>query len=306
MESYISISPEIRQALSSHQPVVALESTIISHGMTYPRNFETALAVEQIVRDQGAIPATIALMNGKIIVGLSQKQIRTLAFSGKVQKVSRRDIPFVLQNADLLGATTVAATMIVAKMVGIPIFATGGIGGVHRGAQQSFDVSADLQELSQTNVAVVCAGIKSILDIPLTREVLETKGVAIIGYRSDCLPLFHSSQSPWKVDYRYDNPSDIASALRCKWQLGLDGGVVVANPIPSEFDIPQKQIEDFISQALAAAHEEGIEGKEVTPYLLKHLEKITGGKSLEANIALVLNNAKLAAKIACSYFKSTD
>lgn len=298
---YLSISKDVQHAISAGRPVVALESTIISHGMPYPRNVETALGLEALIRDYGAVPATIALIDKKIKVGLSVDEIEVLATAKDVKKVSRRDIPFVLADANAMGACTVAATMIAADMAGIRVFATGGIGGVHRAAQQSFDVSADLQELSQTNVAVVCAGVKSILDLPLTCEVLETLGVPIAGYQTDCLPSFYSRKTDLPVDARYDTPESLANALKIKWDLELAGGVLVANPIPKEHAIDGHLMEKHIQSALKEAEKAGIKGKAITPYLLSRLEVLTAGKSLDANVELVKSNAILAAQIATAW-----
>ncbi|HOY18177.1 MAG TPA: pseudouridine-5'-phosphate glycosidase, partial [Haliscomenobacter sp.] len=290
--------PEVSSALRSKQPVVALESTIISHGMPYPRNVETALQVEAIVRKNGAIPATIAVINGRMKVGLSKQEITNLGKLGTaVLKVSRRDLPVVIAQGQN-GATTVAATMIIADLAGISIFATGGIGGVHRGASESMDVSADLQELARTNVAVVCAGAKSILDLGLTLEYLETQGVPVLGYQTTEFPAFYTRNSGFKVDQSIDSAEELADILSIKWQLGLKGGAVIANPIPQEFQLEYAVMEQAIQQALAKAEKKNIKGKEITPFLLASIEQITGGKSLDANVELVFNNAKLAAQIA--------
>ena len=295
--NFLDIAPEVEHALAHNLPVVALESTIISHGMPYPQNVATALKVEAEVRAHGAVPATIAIVNGRLKAGLSQAEIEALGQQGSaVTKVSRRDMPFVVA-AGQTGATTVAATMIIAHMAGIRIFATGGIGGVHRGAAQSFDVSADLQELAHTPVAVVCAGAKSILDLRLTLEYLETHGVAVIGYQTDTLPAFFTRDSAHKVDYRLDSPAAIAQALQVKWSLPLAGGMVIANPIPEEFAMSGVVIDKAIEQALQEATQQVIGGKETTPFLLARVTELTGGDSLAANIALVLNNARLAAGV---------
>ncbi len=297
MNKYLKINIEVQKALQNHLPVVALESTIISHGMPYPQNLETALSVEQTVRDNGAVPATIALMDGKIVVGLSRNEIEVLAQKGtEVIKTSRRDIPYVLSQK-LTGATTVSATMIAAEMAGIKIFATGGIGGVHRGAEKTFDISADLQELAKTNVAVVCAGVKSILDLGLTLEYLETMGVPVLGYQTDELPAFYTRKSGYKVDYRMNNPQEIAAFLRAKWDTGLQGGVVIANPVPGAYALEPEYMNRIIDQALEAQQKARIKGKQSTPFLLAKVKELTGGKSLEANIQLVLNNARLAALV---------
>ncbi|WP_090361359.1 pseudouridine-5'-phosphate glycosidase [Ferrimonas sediminum] len=303
LEQYLDIQPEVAAALANNQAVVALESTIISHGMPYPRNVDTALEVEQAIRDQGAVPATIAIIEGRLKVGLDEAQIRHLGQAGQaVAKVSRRDIPFVVA-AKKDGATTVAATMILAAMAGIKVFATGGIGGVHRGAQETFDISADLQELAHTDVAVVCAGAKSILDLGLTREYLETQGVPVVGYQTDSLPAFYTRESEHSIDYRLDTPEQIASALKAKWALGLNGGVVVTNPIPEQYAMAPELISEAIETALKEAEEQGIAGKASTPFLLARVCELTGGNSLDSNIQLVLNNARLGAQIAASYCK---
>lgn len=300
MNTFLDINPEVSHALATHQPVVALESTIISHGMPWPENAETAKKVEQLIRDQGAIPATIAIIDGRLKAGLSHDEIDTLGKAGlSVTKCSRRDLPFVIAKKQH-GATTVAATMIIAQMAGIKIFATGGIGGVHRGAQQTFDISADLQELSQTNVAVVCAGAKSILDLALTREYLETHGVPVIGYQTDTLPAFYTRQSDQTVDYNLESEIEIANFLNAKWKMGLQGGAVIANPIPEVYAMDKAVIDQAIEQALKELDEQGIGGKESTPFLLARVAELTGGNSLESNIQLVFNNARLAAAIAKS------
>jgi pseudouridine-5'-phosphate glycosidase len=298
---YLDIHPEVAQALAERRPVVALESTIISHGMPYPQNVATALQVEAEVRAHGAVPATIAIIGGRLKAGLSADEIEALGRAGHgVAKVSRRDMPFIV-SAGAMGATTVAATMLIAAMAGIRVFATGGIGGVHRGAQQSFDISADLQELARTPVAVVCAGAKSILDLGLTLEYLETHGVPVVGYRTPWLPAFFTRESPFKVDYQLDSAEAIAAALHAKWAMGLDGGVVVANPIPQEHAMPPAAIDAAVALALLEAAEQGISGKASTPFLLARVCEITGGDSLASNIQLVLNNARLAAGIAAAY-----
>jgi pseudouridylate synthase len=295
--SYLDIQPEVQHALHTGQPVVALESTIISHGMPYPQNVQTALQVEAEVRAHGAVPATIAIVNGRLKAGLSGADIEQLGKSGReVVKVSRRDIPFIVA-AGTTGATTVASTMIIAAMAGIRVFATGGIGGVHRGAAQSFDVSADLQELAQTPVAVVCAGAKSILDLRLTLEYLETHGVPVVGYQTNALPAFFTRDSAFSVDYRLDTPLAIAKVLHAKWQMKLAGGMVIANPIPEAFAMERTLIDAAIEQALQEAHDQGVGGKESTPFLLARVCEITGGDSLVSNIQLVLNNARLACAI---------
>ena len=303
LTDYLDIQPEIADAIKNGKPVVALESTIISHGMPYPQNVEMARQVETIIRENGAIPATIAIMGGKLKVGLSFHDIETLAKTGlEASKVSRRDIPFIIANKTV-GATTVASTMIIAEMAGIKFFATGGIGGVHRDAQQTFDISADLDELSRTNVAVICAGIKSILDLGLTLEYLETKGVPVIGYQTDTLPAFYTRDSDFAVDYNLPTPQSIATALRAKWDMGINGGAVIANPIPHEASIPSSEIDGYIATAIQESHEQNITGKDSTPFLLARVCELTDGKSLTANIALVYNNAKLASQIAVEYYK---
>ncbi len=303
MEKYLEISKEVQEALAKGEAVVALESTIISHGMPYPQNVETALKVEEIVRNNGAIPATIAILNGKLKVGLSKDEIDYLGKKGlECTKASRRDIPFILAKG-LDGATTVASTMIIAEMAGIKVFATGGIGGVHRGAETTMDISADLEELGQTNVAVICAGAKSILDIGLTLEYLETKGVPVVGYQTNELPAFYTRKSGFGVDYRVDSPLELAKALKAKWDLNLKGGIVVANPIPEEFQMDYDTITTAIENALKELSEKGVKGKESTPFLLAKVKEITGGNSLVANIELVYNNAKLGAELAKEYAK---
>ena len=300
ISKYLDIKSNIKKALAEKKPIVALESTIISHGMPFPQNMETALKVEEIVRSNGAIPATIAILNGKLKVGLSKDEIEYLGKKGtKIIKASRRDLPYLIsKNVD--GATTVASTMIIAQMAGIKIFATGGIGGVHRGAERSFDISADLQELAKTNVAVVCAGIKSVLDLGLTLEYLETNGVPVIGYQTKELPAFYSQKSGFEVDYRLDTPKEIATFLKTKWQMNLTGGVVVTNPIPQEYELDHYLMTKTINTAILEAEKNKIKGKESTPFLLAKVKELTKGKSLDANIQLVYNNAKLAAEIAVS------
>ncbi|MEG0137124.1 MAG: pseudouridine-5'-phosphate glycosidase [Cetobacterium sp.] len=301
LEKYLVISEEVKNALANNQAVVALESTIISHGMPYPQNVETALKVEEIVRENGAIPATIAILNGKLKVGLSKEEIDYLGKKGlDVTKASRRDIPAILASEGD-GATTVASTMIIAALAGVKVFATGGIGGVHRGAETTMDISADLEELAMTDVAVVCAGAKSILDIGLTLEFLETKGVPVLGYQTKELPAFYTRRSGFNVDYKMDTPEQIAKTLKAKWDVNLKGGVVIANPIPEEFAMDFDTITTAINNAVAEAEEKGIKGKNSTPFLLSKVKDITKGKSLEANIELVFNNARLASKIAKYY-----
>jgi len=298
MNKYLAINKEVATAIQNNQPVVALESTIISHGMPFPQNMETALKVEGIVRKNGAVPATIAILNGKFKVGLSTDEIRHLGQKGQaVVKASRRDIPYLISQG-IDGATTVASTMIAAKMAGIKVFATGGIGGVHRGAETSFDVSADLQELAKTNVAVVCAGIKAILDLGLTLEYLETHGVPVLGYKTKELPAFYTQKSGFEVDYQLNSPTEIADFLSAKWSMNLDGGVVIANPIPKEKELDYDYMMQNIELAIQEANALGIKGKESTPFLLGKIKALTEGKSLASNIELVYNNARLAAEIA--------
>ncbi|BAD75658.1 hypothetical conserved protein [Geobacillus kaustophilus HTA426] len=297
MNDFLVFSEEVAQAKAEKKPIVALESTIISHGMPYPENVQTAKDVERIIRDRGAVPATIAIFNEKIKIGLTEGELEQLGTSHDVEKVSRRDLPYVVAMKKH-GATTVAGTMICAEMAGIRVFATGGIGGVHRGAEQTMDISADLQELARTNVAVVCAGAKSILDLGLTLEYLETHGVPVIGYQTDVLPAFYSRTSPFRVDYRLDSAKEIAQFLETKWKLGLNGGVVIANPVPKEEELEESYITAIIEQALKEAEKQHITGKSVTPFLLDRVKTLTGGKSLQANIALVKNNAALAADLA--------
>ena len=299
MNKYLSMSPEVEAAVAGGLPVVALESTIISHGMPYPQNVETALRVEETIRQCGAVPATIAIIGGQLKAGLSPDEIEHLGKKGTaVTKASRRDLPvLVARKAD--GATTVATTMIIAAMAGIKVFATGGIGGVHRGATETMDISADLEELAKTPVMVICAGAKSILDLGLTLEYLETKGVPVIGYCTSELPAFYTRKSGFKVDYRVDSPEELAEAFRAQREMGL-GGMLVTNPIPEEYSMDPDVINAAIDQAVAEAREMGIHGKETTPFLLARIKDITGGDSLAANIELVLNNARLAARTAAA------
>ena len=304
MNPYLSISTEVQEALKAGKPVVALESTIISHGMPYPQNVETALKVEQTIRENGAVPATIAVIGGQLKAGCTPEEIEYLGKKGQaVIKASRRDLPVLIaRKAD--GATTVTTTMIIASMAGIRVFATGGIGGVHRGAQQTFDISADLEELAQTPVMVVCAGAKSILDLGLTLEYLETKGVPVIGFGTEELPAFYTRHSGFKVDYRIDTPEELAAAFKAKMDCGLKGGMLVTNPIPEEFSMPKEVIDQAIEQALREMDEAGIHGKQCTPFLLAKVKDLTGGESLASNIQLVLNNARLAAKTAKALCKN--
>ena len=303
MNQYLDISPEVKAALDEGRPVVALESTIISHGMPYPKNVETALLVEQTIRDNGAVPATIAVIGGRLKAGLSHEEIEYLGKTGRgVAKASRRDLPaLVARGAD--GATTVTTTMIIAHMAGINVFATGGIGGVHRGAEVTMDISADLEELAQTPVMVVCAGAKSILDLGLTLEYLETKGVPVIGYGTDELPAFYTRKSGFGVDYRVDSPEELAAMFRAQRELNYKGGMLVTNPIPEQYAMDKAVIDKAIDQALAEAKEQHVHGKETTPFLLARVVELTGGDSLESNIKLVLNNATVAAKTAAELAK---
>ena len=298
LNAYLDVAPEVKAAVDAGKPVVALESTIISHGMPYPQNVETALAVEKIIRDNGAIPATTAIIHGRLKAGLSKDEIEYLGKTGQgVTKVSRRDIPMIVAK-EMDGASTVATTMIIAAMAGIKIFATGGIGGVHRGAQQTFDISADLEELGMTPVTVVCAGAKAILDLPLTLEYLETKGVPVLGYQTEELPAFYTRKSGLSVDYRVDSPKELAKAIHVKSELGLQGGILVTNPIPEEYSMDPDVINKAIDQAIEESVKQGIHGKETTPFLLARVKEITGGDSLDSNIQLVFNNAKVAAQTA--------
>ncbi len=303
MNRHLLISEEVRAALAQGKPVVALESTIISHGMPYPQNVETALKVEQTVRESGAVPATIAVLGGKLCAGLTKDQIEYLGKLGtKAAKASRRDLP-VLVAKKMDGATTVAATMIIAALAGIPVFATGGVGGVHRGAEVTMDISADLDELAETAVVVVCAGCKSILDLKLTLEYLETRGVPVIGYKTDELPAFYTRKSGLPVDFRLDTPEEIAAAFDAKREMNLAGGMLVTNPIPEEYSMDPDVINRAIDDAVAEADRLKIGGKALTPFLLDKIQKITGGDSLASNIQLVLNNARLAARIAAALKK---
>ena len=297
MQSFLLFSPEVAAARAAGKPVVALESTIISHGMPYPQNVQTAREVEQVIRDAGAVPATIAIIGGKICVGLSEEQLELLGSSPDAMKVSRRDLAYVLSTGKL-GATTVAATMICAQLAGIEVFVTGGIGGVHRGAETSFDISADLQELAHTSVAVVCAGVKSILDIGLTLEYLETHGVPVLSVGQPGFPAFFTRESGFQADFQLDTAQEQAAFIRTKWQLGLAGGVVVSNPVPSEYAMPADEIDAIIRQALGEADAQAIKGKAVTPFLLARIKELTGGRSLATNIALVKHNALVGARLA--------
>ena len=302
MNEYLELSPAVKAAMMAGEPVVALESTIISHGMPYPQNVETALRVEEAIRESGAVPATIAIIGGRLKAGLTADEIEYLGKKGPaVTKASRRDLPvLVARGAD--GATTVATTMIIAHLAGIRVFATGGIGGVHRGAETTMDISADLEELGRTPVLVVCAGAKAILDLGLTLEYLETKGVPVIGFGTEELPAFYTRTSGFKVDYRIDTPEELAAAFRAQQEMGLGGGMLVTNPIPEEYSMDPAHINAAIDQAVADSLRLGIHGKEVTPYLLARVKELTGGDSLDANIQLVLNNARLAARTAKALF----
>ena len=305
MKKYLDINPGVKVALEQGKPVVALESTIISHGMPYPKNVETALNVEKIIRENGAVPATIAILSGRLKVGLTKEEIEYLGKAPNVIKTSRRDIPYIVSKK-LDGATTVSSTMIVASLAGIKVFATGGIGGVHRGATETFDISADLEELAHTNVAVVCAGAKSILDIGLTLEYLETHGVPVVGYQTEEMPAFYTKKSGYGVDYKVETPEEIAKMLKVKWDIGLNGGMVVANPIEEQYQMDYDIIMDAIDKAVKQADENGIKGKDATPFLLEKVKEITGGDSLESNIMLVYNNASLGAKIAVELSKISE
>jgi pseudouridylate synthase len=302
INSYIEYSQEVSEARKAGKAIVALESTIISHGMPYPQNVKTAREVEDIIRSKGAVPATIAILNGKIKIGLSSEELEYLGQAADVIKASRRDIPYILASKKD-GATTVAATMICAELADISVFVTGGIGGVHRNAEVTMDVSADLEELAVTNVAVVCAGAKSILDIGLTMEYLETKGVPVLGYGTDSLPAFYTRSSPFSVNYKVETPEETADILKTKWDLGLKGGVVIANPIPAQDALDENEMNSIIERALNEAEEQLISGKEATPFLLGKVKELTDGKSLTANIALVKHNAHVGAEIAVHYGK---
>ena len=301
-EKYFEFKEEVRKALKDGRPVVALESTLISHGFPYPENLKVAGEMEEIIRGCGVMPATIAIIKGKMKVGLTRSEMEFMATSEDILKASRRDLAVIIAKG-LNGATTVAATMIVAERAGIKVFATGGIGGVHRGAEKTFDISADLQELSRTPVAVVCSGVKSILDLPLTKEYLETMGVPVIGFGSKELPAFYCRESGLKVDYVVNNEVEAAKIIRAMQDLGLGGGIIIANPIPEEYALSMEYMNEMIEEAIESAEKEGIKGKKLTPYLLNKIKELTGGKSLKANIELVKNNARVAAKIACELIK---
>ena len=298
----IKVSEEVKNAIKNNVPVVALESTIISHGMPYPENVKTALEVEHIIRENGCVPATIGIIDGVPIVGMNADEIERFGKEKGIAKVSRRDLPIIMAKK-LWGATTVSATMILANLAGIEVFVTGGIGGVHKNAQQTFDISADLQELAHTNVTVVCAGAKAILDLPLTLEYLETQGVPVLGYKSNNLAAFYSSDSGLPLDYKMNDAKEIALAIKYKRQLKLDGGILISNPIPLENSIDNNYINSFIDKAINSANENGIKGKEITPFLLKSIADATKGYSLKANIALIYNNAKIGSLIAKEYCK---
>ena len=298
----MKINPEVAKALKENRPVVALESTIISHGMPYPKNVETALKVEQTIRDHGAVPATIGIINGEPVVGMTPEEIEEFGKRKGVLKVSRRDLPVVYAKK-LWGATTVATTMIIANQAGIEVFVTGGIGGVHRGATETMDISADLQELAKTNVTVVCAGAKAILDLPLTLEYLETMGVPVLGFKTEELPAFYNSHSGLKVDYKVDSAREMAEIIKSKRENKLQGGILLTNPIPEQFEMKKEVIDNAIATALKRMDEEGVKGKECTPFLLKTIVELTGGDSLESNIKLVLNNAAVGSEVAKEYCK---
>lgn len=303
LSKYLTVAPEVAEALKNNRPVVALESTIISHGMPYPQNVETALNVEKIIRDNGAVPCTCAIIGGKLKAGLSKEEIEILGKGGRdIPKASRRDIPVLLAKG-CNGATTVTTTMMIASLAGVKIFATGGIGGVHRGAETTMDISADLEELAMTQVMVICAGAKSILDLGLTLEYLETKGVPVIGFGTEELPAFYTRKSGFKVDYRIDTPAELAKAFNVKEELGLIGGMLVTNPIPEEYSMDPAVINKAIDEAIAECNAKGIKGKETTPFLLGKIKDITGGDSLASNIQLVYNNARLAALTAAELCK---
>ena len=302
LKNYLDIAPEVKSAVEAGKPVVALESTILSHGMPYPENLTFAAEVERIIRAEGAIPATMAIIDGRMKVGLSAGELELMCKGENVAKVSRRDLPILLATGGT-GATTVASTMILASLAGIPVFATGGIGGVHRGATTTMDISADLQELRQTSVAVVCAGAKMILDIGLTLEYLETMGVPVLGYNTDQFPAFYCRKSGFGVDYTAKSPAEIAKIARTKWDLGLAGGMLIGNPVPEEYALDFDEMSAVIDKALAAAEKDHVHGKNITPYLLAHIVEYTGGQSLKTNIQLAYNNARAAGKIAVAYAK---
>ncbi|MFC4601774.1 pseudouridine-5'-phosphate glycosidase [Cohnella hongkongensis] len=302
MKEYLRISEEVQTALAEGKPVVALETTLIAFGLPHPHNLQTAIDMENMIRREGAVPATIGLLDGVIQVGLTEEEIERFATGSSVSKTSRRDIPYLLANRTM-GATTISGTMIAAQLAGIPVFATGGLGGVHREGEISWDVSADLIEMSRTKVAVVSSGAKAILDLTRTLEYLETFGVPVIGYQSDYFASFYSRQSGLLADIRLDTPNEVAAVMDAKWRLGLSGGILVANPVPAENEIPFEEINVYIEQAVAEAARDGITGKDVTPYLLRRINELTGGRSLSTNLALVRNNARVGAQIAVAYAK---
>ena len=297
LKKYVEYSDEVKKAMEEGKPVVALESTIISHGMPYPQNIETAKACEEIIRENGAVPATTAIIGGKIKIGLSDDELEFMATSKDIIKASRRDFAYIVSRG-LNGATTVASTIIASRLAGIKIFVTGGLGGVHRNAEVTFDISRDLEELAANDIMIVCAGCKSILDIGLTLEYLETKGVPVFGYQTDYMPAFFTRKSEFKVDYNIKNPKEAAEAAKAQWELGLQGGILLTNPIPESDSMDEEKINTAIEKALVEAEEKGIHGKETTPFLLSKVLEVTEGKSLEANIALVKNNARLGAEVA--------
>lgn len=299
---YLKIHPEVEEALETNKPVVALESTLIAHGMPYPKNIQTARQLENLIREHGAIPATVAILQGDLKVGLDEEDLECIARAEDVGKASRRDIPYIVAKR-LNGATTVASTMIIAALAGIKVFVTGGIGGVHREGENTLDISADLTELARTNVAVVCAGAKSILDIGLTLEYLETKGVPVIGFQTSEFPAFYTQRSGFYADYSVSTVDELAKILQTKWDLGLEGGVVVANPIPEDYEMEEEVINEVIEEAIQEAKQQGVTGKRLTPFMLSKIKTLTGGESLESNIALVRNNAILGAKLAVSLLK---
>ncbi len=297
LKKYVEYSDEVKKAMEEGKAIVALESTIISHGMPYPQNIETAKACEEIIREKGAVPATTAIIGGKIKIGLSDEELEFMATSKDIIKASRRDFAYIVSRG-LNGATTVASTIIASRLAGIKIFVTGGLGGVHRHAETTFDISRDLEELASNDIMIVCAGCKSILDIGLTLEYLETKGVPVFGYQTDSMPAFFTRKSEFKVDYNINNPKEAAEAAKTQWDLGLTGGILLTNPIPEKDSMDEEKINKAIEEALKEAEEKGIHGKETTPFLLSKVLEVTEGKSLEANIALVKNNAKLGAEVA--------
>ncbi len=297
---YLRVSDEVKKAIQENKPVVALESTIISHGMPYPQNVKTALEVEKIIRDNGCIPATIGIIDGIAVVGMNPDEIEEFGKRKGIEKVSRRDVPVIMAKKEW-GATTVATTMLFASMANIEVFVTGGIGGVHRGAETTFDISADLQELANTNVTVICAGAKAILDLGLTLEYLETFGVPVLGYKTKTLPAFYSRTSKFSVDYKMDSADEIANVIKAKRDMKLDGGVLVTNPIPEEYSLDEAKMDEVIKEAIQEMDKAGVHGKESTPYLLGKVKELTGGSSLESNIQLVFNNARLGSEIAKKY-----